>query len=921
MVDSEGHHVGSIVLQPDESGQSPDLSGKLITSTITDPQDGEELEVEVGGSLPSSPEKTKDSDKGWDVLGKATTAYQLWNVYQMPITHGLTFAAKMYQGGSPKASKASEPSPESANQGTIRNVLGKATSAYNIVDGYKVPAQQALGFVERYRQPKDAKEEEQPSQDTQGSLVQAKLDSKASVTQNEPSEESGGQATATSGPQTATRVEGLDDPFTEKPTESADKAESGARKVSESANPETPRSEHVDDTAHQPEAESFGGHADPTNAEFRIEDEELVMDDDESKAGSTFGTQQSPKSPRGNPLLESGKAEEQDTSDPSRDLAEVSKDKSEDNAGDSKSKTDRPEDSGTDHTEQKGSVDVPRQAGSELKDNDESTSEKEAEHNNIMETDNKSSPADTEERPRHVEDDVQGKVGGFEAAAIDDQEEAAQPSTEQAAAEMEDPNLQDQEQKDNKHEEAIEKGDKQATDPVKAIGPDDNVPDKADIGHGDGKASAESEKSYNVEKPLISAQISAPEEVTGSKEAPKEDLASQLGTKPGENDDVEKTGHETVGDEKLEGNLPEMKDHDNEKLSAKESDTEGNVPKLKGTDNNKSSAKEFDNAIGKLQELKGTDKKKPSAKESNANENLPELKDTDNEKLSATQSDAAERRKLESEDHIPTDDSQQEVEKTMEKDEGQIDVSGLTEEQPDTKENEPTEATEATAEIAPIEPVADAPTDPGDVQQPESDEHNNRDKELSGAEDSVQTKSEIEEADLAEAAPTKSKSDIDDTEGHTTKELGGDAAGENKPPGIDQVAVDTKSGWKRKEDPKPDAEKLAKEISAAVDQSMKELDPILNEITRKVNAAEKAPKNKRDEKKLVDEVQPLIERGNKILKATNSKIRSMDPDGRIQRNAKLTTQAGVATEAENFLANQLSTVSSPFVDVKITLVF
>jgi hypothetical protein len=53
----------------------------------------------------------------------------------------------------------------------------------------------------------------------------------------------------------------------------------------------------------------------------------------------------------------------------------------------------------------------------------------------------------------------------------------------------------------------------------------------------------------------------------------------------------------------------------------------------------------------------------------------------------------------------------------------------------------------------------------------------------------------------------------------------------------------------------------------------------------------------------------LIEEGGKILTETNGTIRGLDPDGRIQRNAKHKAGTKEATAEEHHLAEALSEVS------------
>jgi hypothetical protein len=104
--------------------------------------------------------------------------------------------------------------------------------------------------------------------------------------------------------------------------------------------------------------------------------------------------------------------------------------------------------------------------------------------------------------------------------------------------------------------------------------------------------------------------------------------------------------------------------------------------------------------------------------------------------------------------------------------------------------------------------------------------------------------------------------------------------------------------------------KLAATLAASIEGSLEKLRPILKMITDKVDSAEKTPKEELDEEQLVKEVKPLIEEGGKILTETNGVIRGMDPDGRIQRNAKHKSKTNDASPEEHHLAEVLQEVSN-----------
>ncbi|PHH71062.1 hypothetical protein CDD80_5547 [Ophiocordyceps camponoti-rufipedis] len=99
--------------------------------------------------------------------------------------------------------------------------------------------------------------------------------------------------------------------------------------------------------------------------------------------------------------------------------------------------------------------------------------------------------------------------------------------------------------------------------------------------------------------------------------------------------------------------------------------------------------------------------------------------------------------------------------------------------------------------------------------------------------------------------------------------------------------------------------KLAGQLSAAIEQSLDKIRPICRMIMDKIERAERTPKDELDEEQLVREVKPLIEEGGRILTETNGIIRGLDPDGRIQRNAKAKAGTREATPEEHHLADVL----------------
>ncbi|KFY31629.1 hypothetical protein V493_00944 [Pseudogymnoascus sp. VKM F-4281 (FW-2241)] len=99
--------------------------------------------------------------------------------------------------------------------------------------------------------------------------------------------------------------------------------------------------------------------------------------------------------------------------------------------------------------------------------------------------------------------------------------------------------------------------------------------------------------------------------------------------------------------------------------------------------------------------------------------------------------------------------------------------------------------------------------------------------------------------------------------------------------------------------------KLAAQMATCVQQSLDKIQPILKMITDAIESAERQPKEELDEQKLVDTVKPLLEQGGEILQEANGVIRGLDPDGRIQANAKNKSASREATQEEHRLAEVL----------------
>jgi len=77
--------------------------------------------------------------------------------------------------------------------------------------------------------------------------------------------------------------------------------------------------------------------------------------------------------------------------------------------------------------------------------------------------------------------------------------------------------------------------------------------------------------------------------------------------------------------------------------------------------------------------------------------------------------------------------------------------------------------------------------------------------------------------------------------------------------------------------------------------------------------ADRTPKEELDEEKLVNDVKPLLEEGNRILQECNGAIRGLDPDGHIAANAKARAASGEASPEEHRVAEQLKELTTTVV--------
>ncbi|KAJ6028813.1 hypothetical protein N7540_004389 [Penicillium herquei] len=106
---------------------------------------------------------------------------------------------------------------------------------------------------------------------------------------------------------------------------------------------------------------------------------------------------------------------------------------------------------------------------------------------------------------------------------------------------------------------------------------------------------------------------------------------------------------------------------------------------------------------------------------------------------------------------------------------------------------------------------------------------------------------------------------------------------------------------------------LAEKMISILRQTLDQIKPICDQITDKIEKADRTPKDELDEEKLVKDVKPLLEKGGQILQECNGAVRALDPDGRIAATAKARASSRDATPEENQLADLLKTLTETVV--------
>ncbi|OKL61665.1 hypothetical protein UA08_02200 [Talaromyces atroroseus] len=108
--------------------------------------------------------------------------------------------------------------------------------------------------------------------------------------------------------------------------------------------------------------------------------------------------------------------------------------------------------------------------------------------------------------------------------------------------------------------------------------------------------------------------------------------------------------------------------------------------------------------------------------------------------------------------------------------------------------------------------------------------------------------------------------------------------------------------------------RLAKKMSAIVQQTLDTVGPLCTQITQHIEKAHNTPKEELDEEKLVNEVKPLIEKAGDGLQECKGALRALDPDGQVAARAKARSAMHEATPEEYQLADSLKELTKTVVE-------
>lgn len=112
---------------------------------------------------------------------------------------------------------------------------------------------------------------------------------------------------------------------------------------------------------------------------------------------------------------------------------------------------------------------------------------------------------------------------------------------------------------------------------------------------------------------------------------------------------------------------------------------------------------------------------------------------------------------------------------------------------------------------------------------------------------------------------------------------------------------------KKKQAEEQEVRDKANQMGQIIDASLGKMVPICDMINDNLQKAERDQRDKKlDEKKLVETLRPLIEKGGNLLQETYGALRALDPDGKIAETAKARANSHDGTSEEYYLASKLS---------------
>lgn len=112
---------------------------------------------------------------------------------------------------------------------------------------------------------------------------------------------------------------------------------------------------------------------------------------------------------------------------------------------------------------------------------------------------------------------------------------------------------------------------------------------------------------------------------------------------------------------------------------------------------------------------------------------------------------------------------------------------------------------------------------------------------------------------------------------------------------------------KKKQAEEQELRDKANQMGQIIDASLGKMIPICDMMNDALQKAERDQRDKKlDEKKLVETLRPLIEKGGNLLQETYGALRALDPDSKIAETAKARANSHDGTSEEYYLASKLS---------------